>query len=600
MLSNKFLRLCMILVVLSFFVAIPVVAQGPVDADIGGSDVDAPAEDAAPANDAPVDVAPVESSVGDSDVDAPAEDAAPADDAVAAPVDAVDETLEEFDPIGAGPGEVGGDSVEAADVVEPESELSGSFATDVIAIANLNETGTASTPSLSMYKIGDGTENTPTVGAVSPMGVVFVNSSALSTGEWSGVISSDFPAAVATLISNGTAKVADAYTGFGDNAIATELIGTLIFNKHANFESIFYCQNAGSAAATIKAELYKAGKTTSEVTLTSGSLEVGRGVKWDIADDSAVQTVWQGKTGEFGYVKFSSTEKIACVVDNQRMADPFVQSLFNAVPTSGFSSTDLRIPLIFHGHGTSSNNDSKGTKWNAGVNLVNVGATEANVTFKFTALSDDYTHTCTTKIAAGGSATWYAPEIGTGAGTGASFTCTPSAAMTWPNPSGKTYSYGSAVVTSDQPILALANASRYDTGDGLGAGYSSQGASPASATTKAVCPLAYNKDAATNWVSGIQAANVGDADATITFKLVKAGADPAAAGSTATLTSGTVTAGGSATAYLPSPAGVTGDAIADFEGAVFVSSSASKIAVSSSNTSYTALGAGALYDCINY
>jgi hypothetical protein len=447
-----------------------------------------------------------------------------------------------------------------------------------------------------MYEIGKANQNTPAVGAVSPGGVVFVNSSALSTGEWSGVLSSDFPAAVATLISNPTAKVADAYTGFGDNAIATELYGTLIFNKHANFESIFYCQNAGGVNATVKAELYKVGQATPKVTLTSSSLEVGRGVKWDIADDSAVQTQWPGQKGEYGYVKFSSTEKIACVVDNQRMADPYVQSLFNAVPATGFSSTDLRIPLIFHGHGSSSDNTNKGTKWNSGINLVNPGTTEANVTVKFTALTTDYTSSCTVKIAAGGSETWYAPEVG---GPG-NFTCS-GGALTWPNPSGKVYSYGSAVVNSDQPVLALANGNRYDTGNALGAGYSSQGASPNSATTKVACPLVFNKDTKTDWITGVQVANVGEVATNVSFTMVKANTDPASAGSTATLSGGAydnVPAGGSATAYMPENT----SALTSFEGVVFVKSSAegSKITASSSSTNYTTLGAAALYDCINY
>jgi hypothetical protein len=601
----------MILVVLSFFVAIPVVAQGPVDADIGGSDVDAPAEDAAPANDAPVDVAPVESSVGDSDVDAPAEDAAPADDAVAAPVDAVDETLEEFDPIGAGPGEVGGDSVEAADVVEPESTLDGSFTTDVIAIANLGSA--AGTPNLSMYKIIDGTENTPAVGAISPGGVTFVNSSALAEGEWSGVLSSDFPAAVAVLISNGTAGVGDAYTGFGDDVTAKELVGTLIYNKHSSLESTFYCQNAGSAAATIKAELYKVGEATPKATIESSSLTVGRGVKWDVGDNSAIQTQWPGKQKEFGYVKFSSTENIACVVDNQRIATPGMQSIYSAVPqdtsmgaTKGFAGKDLRIPLLFNGHGGSSDNASRGTKWQGSINIVNVSAATANAEVKFTAIKGGYEQTCKTAIVAGSSVVWYAPQIGTGAGTGADWTCTPDGALPWPNDANNTYSYGSAVITSDNPILAVVNSDRNDGGSAtvaaIAAGYTGQGISPDATTTKAACPLAYNKDANTSWVTGVQAANVGDAPTKISFKMVKAGTDPTVAGNTVTLeSSADVPVGGLVTAYFPNPSdSISGTPFTDFEGAVFVESTSSKIAVNNSTVSYVAASAGALYDCISY
>jgi hypothetical protein len=459
-----------------------------------------------------------------------------------------------------------------------------------------------------MYKIGDGTQNTPAVGAISPGGVTFVNSSALAEGEWSGVLSSDFPAAVAVLISNSTAGVADAYTGFGDDVTAKELVGTLIYNKHSKLESTFYCQNAGSAAATIKAELYLVGKATPMATIQSTNLEVGRGVKWDIADDSAVQTQWPGGQTQFGYVKFSSTENIACVVDNQRIATPGTQSIYNAVPqdtttgaSKGFAGKDLRIPLIFAGHGGSSDNTSKGTKWTTGINLVNVGTTSASAAVKFTDNDSGYTQTCNVTIAAGGSATWYAPQIGSGAGTGTGWTCTPNAALPWPLTNNK--NYGSAIVTSDNPILALANADRNDGNatPAIAAGYSSQGASPDVATTRAVCPLAYNKGN-TSWETGIQAANVGDSSAKVSFKMVKANTDPAVASNFVTLESNeAIGPGNSVTAYFPNPSvlGVSGTPFADFEGAVFVEST-TKIAVSSSNTSYKTAGAGALYDCINY
>jgi hypothetical protein len=364
------------------------------------------------------------------------------------------------------------------------------------------------------------------------------------------------------------------------------LFGTLIFNKHYGWESILYCQNAGSSAATISAELFKTGEAASRVTLTSSSLESGAGVKWDIADDSTVQAAWPGANNEYGYARFFSSGNIACVVDSQRMTSPYVQTIFQAVPTTGFSSTDLRVPLVFNGHGTSSAN-SLGLKWITGISIVNTNASAANVTVEYTAYTG-YTNSCSATIAGNSSTAWIAAQAETGG-----FSCT-GGPLPWSYPGP---SFGAVRITSDVAVLAIGNSNRYDTGENLGAGYSSLAVAPTSATTRAICPLAFNKNFATDWTSGIQAANVGSSATNISFTLVKAGLDPAT--NSVTLSGGAfnnIAAGDSATAVLAQES----SAFSNFEGAVFVQSSGEPIAVSSSNTNYTALGAGALYDCINY
>jgi hypothetical protein len=112
-----------------------------------------------------------------------------------------------------------------------------------------------------------------------------------------------------------------------------------------------------------------------------------------------------------------------------------------------------------------------------------------------------------------------------------------------------------------------------------------------------VCPIAFNKDTATDWITGIQAANVGSVATDITFKMVRFNVDPAGAGNSLTITKSGVGAGLSATAYFPEDS----SALTNFEGAVFVEAAAGAlIAASSSNTNYNTLGAAALYDCINY
>ncbi len=391
---------------------------------------------------------------------------------------------------------------------------------------------------------------------------------------------------------NSTAKVADIYPGLSGNALAPVLYGTLIFNKHSNWESTFYCQNAGSSADTISVALYKTGEATPKVTLTSSSLSAGQGVKWDIADDATVQAAWAGGSGQFGYAKFSSNggNNIACVVDNVRMTSPYVQSLFQAVPSTGYSSTDLRAPLVFNGHGTSSKNQ-KGLKWLSSVSFVNPDSNSSTVTVTYTAYNG-YTNTCTDTVAGNSSKNWYAPEVGIAGNAFGNCTGGP---LSWSYP-GPTY--GSVRVTATGSVLGIVNYARYDTGVGLGAGYSSLASSPSLATNRAVCPLAFNKNTSTDWVTGIQAANVGGSATNDSFKMVRAGGDPTVVGNSTTISINSVGVNSLGVAYFPEQ----GTALSNFEGAVFVEASDSnaKIVVSSSNTNYNTLGAAALYDCINY
>ncbi len=473
--------------------------------------------------------------------------------------------------------------------VGPAAALPGSFTTQYIGIANLETGSQTDTATLTLYNLDTHATSNPSVPAVYRGGASVVTDSDFSDGRYSGVIASSVQMAAAALMVNQAALTADAYTGV--DSPATPLYGTLIFNMHSDWESTLYCQNAGSGTATINAALYKTGEAIPRITLSASVLE-NETVTWDIADDVNVQAAWPGGTGEFGYVVFNSANNIACVVDNQRVTlSPYVQSQFNGVPSS-YASTDLRVPLVFNGHGTSSSN-ARSLKWNTGISLINPDASDATVSVTYT--SGSYSNTCTKTIPGNGSDVWYAPEIGTGAGSGVGWSC-PSGPLSWSYPGGPTY--GSATITSNVAILAIGNSNRYDSAAAVGAGYSSLAAAPIIATSRAVCPLSFNKDPGTDWITGIQAANVGTVATDITFKMVRFNGDPAIAGNSVTITKSGVAAGSSDTAYFPEE----GSALTNFEGAVFVEATASGalIAASSSNTNYNTLSAAAMYDCINY
>jgi outer membrane biosynthesis protein TonB len=484
------------------------------------------------------------------------------------------------------------ESEAASNDVSALAALPGTSTTKVIAVANLETSGSPEAPVLTLYDLTTGTPSTvSSIPAAYPGGVVFITDSLLPTGAYGGVLQSSFQAAAAALAVNSTAKAADAYPGFGSSAVAQTLYGPYIFNRHSTWESLLYCQNAESGTATINAALYKVGESTPKVTL-SAQVDQNEVKMWDIADDATVQAAWPGGAGQFGYVVFSSpTNNIACVVDNQRMSSPYVQSQYNAVPDT-YAGTDLRLPLVFNGHGTSSSN-KRLLKWNSGVALINRNGGPANVSVTYR--SGALTHVCTTQILAGGMANWYAPEMGTGTGSGIGWTC-PSGAMPWSSP-GPTL--GAITVASDVPVLSIANGNRYDAKAKLGAGFSGLAGTAGNATYRAVCPMAFNKNRNTDWITGINVANVGTSGTTnVTVKMVRANVDPAGAGNNTTITLSNVAAGTMQNAYFPDIAG----ALTNFEGAAFVEATdpSAKIVANSSSTSYNTLSAAADYDCINY
>jgi hypothetical protein len=425
--------------------------------------------------------------------------------------------------------------------------------------------------------------------SVYPGGVGFVTDGQIPTGRHAGVIESSFPAAVVALTVNASAGTADAYPGISEPA--NELFGTLIFNKHFNWESTLTCQNTGGGPTSITAILYKAGDTSPKVTLTANNVEANNSVIWDIADNSTVQSQWPGGNGEFGYAKFTSANGIACVIQNDKIVSgQYVSSQFQAVPAS-YESDELFAPVIFNGHGSSKKN-VYANKWISGISIVNQSGGDANISVTYTGDNGTYTHTCTRTLGGGSSITWYAPEMGTGSGAGAGWNC-PSGTIQWV--SGTTF--GSAKVTaSGSDVLVIGNSNKYDIG-GLGSiGYSGLAATSSVASPKAICPLAFNLNPNDNYASGIPVVNMGNGPTTVTLEMVRADVNPALSGNSTEFTCN-LDAGKSCSIYFPEES----TALKNFQGAVFVESTSQPVAVQSSTTNYSSsINAGVLYDCINY
>jgi hypothetical protein len=520
---------------------------------------------------------PVETS---DEVAEPAEDVAePTGEEVIEPVEEVVEPVVE-------PAEV-----VVADDVDTAASLPGNFTSQIIAVANLNATGAQEAANLNLDEI-NGSKTGSASSNVFPGGVNFIRDTNLTeNGSFSGILSSNFPAAAAVFTVNSVARTADAYPGLSGNLLAPTLYATRIFNKHANFESTLICQNAGGGPTNILFELFRDGDTTPRATVTKANVAAGESVLVDMADDTAVQAAWPGGQGQLGFAKFSNSANvnIACIIDSQRMAQPHVQTQFNAVPTA-LAGTELYMPLVFHGHGVSSANQ-KGLKFNTGISIVNVSPTPANVRVQFTTTSG-FQITCSTSIPVNGGTNWYTPEV-----PAAGWTCDKAMQWSYPGPS-----IGAVKLTSDpgQNVIALANSNRYDpNASNLGAGYSSVASAPSAATSQVVCPLAFNKNAANDWVTGVRVVNLNTTgNVNVTFRMIRAGGDPSVATNVASIPRTGIAPGASDNVYFPETAG----ALANFEGAVFITAgnTTDKIAATSSSTNYTGLGSAALYDCLNY
>ncbi len=501
--------------------------------------------------------------------------------------------------------------VETAGEIEAQAAMPGSSTTSIIGVANIDSS--AATIGLTLYPYPSGSSfsvgGSPTV----PVGGVhFYRSSDLTTdGQFGGVIQSDVKVAAAAVLQNTTAHAADAYPGLSDTTLATELYGMLILNKHtgsggAVFQSTLVCQNAGSSAAHVTAALYQKGESSPRVTVSTADsgqsgdyggtmLDPGQVVKWAIADMARVQTAWPGGKGQIGYVKFSSTQNIACVIQNERLlTGGYIMSQYQAVPASE-AATSMVAPNIYNGHGSSSAN-TRITKWNSSVTFVNPSSSTAAVQATF-ATEAGYSYTCTASISGNTMLDWYAPEIGTGTGGGTGWTCA-AGTLPWSYPSNYTFGVMNVTVTSGPGVLAIVTSNKYDS-KGVGVvGVSGLAVSPGLATEHAVCPVAWNLGSGTStWVTGIQVVNLGGSTTNFTVKMVRADADPTNASNYKDFSYTNVASGASKNTYFPEVSALT-----SFEGAVFVTADAgSKIVAGSSSTNYgSSVNGAAYYRCINY
>ena len=287
-----------------------------------------------------------------------------------------------------------------------------------------------------------------------------------TTFDGSVVITSDQPIAA---IANQTSysqepNLAASYNGVEGTATATTMMAPIIFKNYGggNWTTRLAVQNAGSAITHVTVTYHGAGGTWTE------EADIPLGARHTF--DQAFSPIPDGFVGSA--VVTSDGQPLAVVVNE-------ISPSGMALSYTGFSAgaTNITAPLLFKNY-----ND-----WNTGLQVQNMGTATANVEVTYYWAGGTCTENAT--IEPGASHTFYQPAN----------TCLPDGFV------------GSAVVTSDQPVVAIVNEVNYARGTGMSYNTLSGG------TTTVNAPLLFKNF--NNWNTGLQVQNVGTAatHATVTY-----------------------------------------------------------------------------------
>lgn len=309
----------------------------------------------------------------------------------------------------------------------------------------------------------------------------------------SAVIEADQPvAAILNILGSATADQAfysEAATGLTQGSTTVNL--PLIQRGNSGFDTWFAVQNAGTAAAPVQV-VFTPGPGANDGTahtVTSADIAPGASLVFDQS------TLTELGDRFVGSAQITSAQPVAVVV-NQVGKNASVSR--TQLTYSGFAagSTEAVLPLV----------QQANSGFNTGIAIQNVGSSAADVTVTFGA------NTVGTDVLA-------VQEYDLPAGGGATY-------LTLPN--GPRY-VGSAVVTSNQPIVVIVN----QISSQFGTAY--EGISSAGATTRASLPLLMANNG--GFFTAVQCRNAGTASTTATMTFTP----NAVAGSTLTPEADTAT-----------------------------------------------------------
>jgi len=298
----------------------------------------------------------------------------------------------------------------------------------------------------------------------------------LPAGQYSVIVESDQPVAAVVNQTNYDYSIADSYNGLDQGA--TEVNLPLVFSGHSDWYSTIVVQNADSDSASVTLHFYTPGNSTAVYTKGPDAIPAAAALSYDLSEGEYI-TALGGSW--YGSVVVSSDRNVVAVVNEFKVTDGTrIMSTLSGFVESG---TKFMAPLVFKNY---SPNDTSG--WTSGIQVQNLGATDATVRMTYTAGGVPYVKEKT--VAANSSGTFYMPDYGD-------------------IPDG---SVGSAVVecTTGQDIAVLVNTTKYAAGVAVGYNAFLDG----TGTTKISCPLVF-KNYNPDWITGVQVQNMGATDATV-------------------------------------------------------------------------------------
>jgi hypothetical protein len=307
----------------------------------------------------------------------------------------------------------------------------------MIALQNTDATATA-TVSLKFYKTGEATPTYTKVDNIPPLATKTYD---VSSTDFSSLGSPFLGSLVITGTTNVAAVAHSAKQTGGYDVLSlypaftsgsTSYRAPLVFNQYnpsdaTGWTTGIQVQNLGTTADTVTMVYTldpRSGQTgTYTETLSIGANSSGTFYLPSYSDIPA---------GTYGSALIQGSNQLAVIVNTTKYLFG-VANGYKAFP-AGSGSTKVVAPLVFNQY---SPNNSMG--WVTGIQVQNLGASNATVTMTFTPTNGTGSYTKSKDVAAGASTTFYLPDYSD-------------------IPAGL---YGSAVITGTQNIIAVVNTTKY-------------------------------------------------------------------------------------------------------------------------------------------